>query len=275
LKTVSRIADLPADRKGVVGFVPTMGAFHEGHLSLMRTARAECDTVIVSLFVNPTQFGPNEDYAKYPRNEEADAAMAAGAGVDVLFVPTVEEMYPGNATTVRVEGVTSRWEGAHRPTHFDGVTTVVCKLLNIVRPDVAFFGLKDFQQCAVVQTMVKDLNMPVRIRLCETLRESSGLAMSSRNQYLSANERETAPELYRGLRRTAESLRACAPCDAAGVDEQLTRCVENLTDSGFRVDYLALVDCHTLEPLDRLVDEARMIVAAKLGSVRLIDNVAV
>jgi pantoate--beta-alanine ligase len=211
LKVVRQIADLPAQRKGTVGLVPTMGSFHEGHLSLMRAARAECDTVVVSLFVNPTQFGPNEDYAKYPRNEEADAALAAGAGADVLFVPTAEEMYPRNTTVVKVEGVTSRWEGAHRPTHFDGVATVVCKLFNIVRPDAALFGLKDFQQCAVIKTMAQDLNMPVRLHFCDTLREASGLAMSSRNQYLSAGERETAAGLYRELCRLSESLRPRRP----------------------------------------------------------------
>jgi pantoate--beta-alanine ligase len=275
LKTVRRIADLRELCVGKVGLVPTMGAFHEGHLSLMRAARAECDTVVLSLFVNPTQFGPNEDYSRYPRNEEADAAMAEGVGVDVLFAPTAEEMYPRKTTAVRVEGVTARWEGAHRPVHFDGVATVVCKLFNIVRPDAAFFGLKDFQQCSVIRTMVEDLNMPVLLRFCETVREPSGLALSSRNQYLSASERELAANLYSELSRLSLALRSSAPCDSAGIDSRLKEGVVNLTASRFAVDYLALVDPRSLEPVARLEAEARLIVAAKLGTVRLIDNVAV
>src|SRR5579885_3358299 len=160
--------------KGVVGFVPTMGAFHAGHLALMQDARKDCETLVVSLFVNPTQFGPNEDFTKYPRDEAKDASLAESSGVDILFAPDVQEMYRGDQTVVSVPGVSERWEGAHRPGHFDGVATVVCKLFHIVGPDFAVFGLKDLQQCAVIRKMVEDLDMPIRLRLLPTIRESDG-----------------------------------------------------------------------------------------------------
>lgn len=275
MKILRKAADVPPLRCGVVGLVPTMGAYHEGHLSLMRAARSECDTVFVSLFVNPTQFGPNEDYTRYPRDEKRDVELADSVGVDFVFAPSVEEMFPRNTTTVKVEGVSALWEGAHRPGHFDGVATVVCKLLNIVRPDVAFFGLKDYQQCAVVGAMVEDLNIPVRLRLCETVREDNGLAMSSRNRYLSADERQAAARLYRELETLAHDLRAESPSERDVIERLRTTAVERLSACGFSLDYLALVDPVTLEPLERLAGPARLLAAARLGSVRLIDNVAV
>ena len=275
MKILRKAAEVPQLRDGVVGLVPTMGAFHEGHLNLMLAARAECDTVFVSLFVNPTQFGPNEDYGNYPRDEDRDFELAYTVGADYVFAPSVEEMFPRKTTTVHVEGVTELWEGAHRPGHFDGVATVVCKLFNIVRPDVAYFGQKDYQQCAVVRTMVADLNLPARLRFCDTMREDNGLAMSSRNRYLGPDEREKAASLYRELSALASKLRADAAPDRGAVASALAGTVGELSSLGFSVDYLALVDPETLAPIDRLNGEARLIAAARLGKVRLIDNVAV
>lgn len=252
-----------------------MGAFHEGHVSLIKAARVACDTVFVSLFVNPTQFGPTEDYTRYPRDEERDCALAAEAGVDFVFAPSAEEMYPSKDTIVKVEGVTALWEGAHRPGHFDGVATVVCKLFNIIRPDVAFFGLKDYQQCAVIRSMVRDLNMSVRLDFCETVREHNGLALSSRNRYLSPAARETAAGLYGELSRLACALTDAAPRSREAVESLVEPAIEALERAGFSVDYLALVDPVTLEPLETLPGHARLIAAVRLGSVRLIDNVAV
>ena len=219
MRTVRTVAELRAalaparrDRARRIGLVPTMGAFHEGHLSLIRAARAECDVVVVSLFVNPTQFGPNEDLDAYPRDEAADAARAEELGVDLLFAPSAEEVYPdGFATTVAVRGLTEPLEGASRGAdHFHGVTTVVAKLLNMVGPDVAYFGQKDAQQLAVVRRMVRDLDLPVRIAALPTVREPDGLAMSSRNAYLDAAERERAVALSPGAARPAGPPRAPA-----------------------------------------------------------------
>lgn len=274
MNVVRKIADLPVHRAGIVGLVPTMGAFHEGHLSLMRAARSACDTVFVSLFVNPTQFGPNEDYTRYPRDEERDFAMAAETGVDYIFAPTAEEMYPHLCTAVKVEGVTDLWEGAHRPGHFDGVATVVCKLFNLVAPDLAYFGLKDYQQCAVIQAMVRDLNMRVRLEFCETVREPSGLALSSRNRYLPDHARESAAVLYGELKRIAQALRD-THAEAIAVSKRIAEGIDSLGHAGFSVDYLALVDAETLAPVATLGAEARLLVAARLGAVRLIDNIAV
>lgn len=267
MRIVRRIADLELDRTGKVGLVPTMGAFHEGHVSLMRRARAECDTVVVSLFVNPTQFGPSEDFERYPRDEEGDAAMAGAAGVDIVFAPSVDEIYPRKTTVVQVRGVATRWEGAHRPGHFDGVATIVCKLFNIVRPYIAYFGLKDFQQCAVVRQMVEDLNLPVRLSFEETVREADGLAMSSRNVYLSREHREIAPELYSQLSKVKQDIASDKPVQLATSEAR-----RHLTSLGFDVEYFEAVDAATLEPLQVKTSDVRVIAAAKLGAVRLIDN---
>jgi pantoate--beta-alanine ligase len=252
-----------------------MGFFHEGHLSLMRRAREECDTVVTSLFVNPTQFGPTEDFNKYPRDEARDAELAESVGVDILFAPSTEEMYPSSYTTINVDGVTTRWEGASRPVHFSGVATVVCKLFNIVRPNVAYFGLKDFQQCAVIRTMVNDLKIRVDLRFIETVREASGLAMSSRNQYLSPEDRTRAALLFAKLSESSQLLRLSAPCDQTVIDKEVDRTVNELQGSGFRIDYIALVDDMTLEPLSNLDKQARLLAAVRIGNVRLIDNIAV
>lgn len=270
MRIVERIADLEFPAGKTVGFVPTMGTFHEGHLGLMRRAKSECDIAIASLFVNPLQFGPTEDFGKYPRDLESDAARASEI-LDVLFTPAREEVYPaGYATNISVAGVSERWEGAHRPGHFDGVATVVAKLFNIVRPDIAYFGRKDFQQCAVIRKMVNDLNMPLRISIEPTVRESDGLAMSSRNMYLSEEERRTAPKIYETLCQTRDSILADGE-----VDQLLTRAKSVLRDAGFHVDYLAYVDDESLVPIANKQSSSTLICAAKIGNTRLIDNIQV
>ncbi len=233
------------------GLVPTMGALHAGHRALLRRARSECDVVVMSLFVNPTQFGPDEDLDRYPRDEERDRAIAAEEGVDRIYAPTVEEMYPeGFATSVSAGDLGSRFEGAHRPGHFDGVATVVLKLFNRLRPDVAYFGQKDAQQLAVVRRMTSDLDLAVEIRAVETVREPDGLALSSRNAYLSADERRRAPSLHRALAARDRSL------------------VEG------EVDYLAVVDAGTFLDVEPRPG-ALVIGAARFGPTRLIDNIRI
>jgi pantoate--beta-alanine ligase len=249
-----------------------MGSFHDGHLALMRAAREACDTVVVSLFVNPTQFGPNEDLAAYPRDEARDAELAAAQGVDLLFAPPVEEIYPdGFATTVGVSGITEVLCGdrdRRGPGHFDGVTTVVAKLFNIAQPDVAFFGQKDAQQALVIQRMVRDLDIPVRIELQPTVREPDGLALSSRNIYLSADERERATALRRAL-AAAEASVARGEVDAAAV---LAAAQAELTAAGIEPEYLELRSTADLLPAERVNGSTLLAVAARVGRARLIDN---
>ncbi len=257
---------------GRVGLVPTMGAFHEGHLSLIRAARASCDVVVVWLFVNPNQFNDPSDLVNYPRDEERDAALAAESGADILFAPTVEAVYPtGFATTVTVAGLGDILEGAHRPGHFTGVATVVAKMLNMVGPHVAFFGAKDAQQVAVVRRMVADLDIPTRIEVLPIVREPDGLAMSSRNLRLGADERRRASVLHRGLvaARTAAST---GQRDAAA----LAQVVEDvLAGEAISAEYVAVVDPDTFEPLTTVDRPALIALAARVGSVRLIDNMEV
>ncbi|MGX9347858.1 pantoate--beta-alanine ligase [Microbacterium sp. KNMS] len=253
-----------------IGLVPTMGAFHEGHLSLMRRAREASDVVVVSLFVNPTQFGANEDLGSYPRDEARDAALAEEAGADILFAPSVSEMYPdGFATTIHVSGITEVLCGAHRgPHHFDGVATVVAKLLSIVTPDVAFFGQKDAQQVLVVRRLVRDLDLPVRIEACPIVREPDGLAMSSRNVYLDAAARAQATALNRAL-TAAEDLAARGERDGAVL---LAAARSVLAEAGIEPEYLELRDAEHLRPLVRVDRDALLAVAARVGAARLIDN---
>lgn len=257
---------------GLVGLVPTMGAFHEGHLSLIRAAREACDLVVVWLFVNPTQFNESADLVAYPRDEERDAAMAAECGADILFAPDVEAVYPaGFATTVTVAGLADVLEGAHRPGHFAGVATVVAKMLNMVGPHVAFFGAKDAQQVAVVRRMVADLDIPTRIEVLPIVREADGLAMSSRNVRLNPDERRRATALHRGLAaaRTAVTL---GERDAA----VLARRVEDeLAEAGIVAEYVAVVDPAVFRPVDTIERPALIAVAARVGSTRLIDNIEV
>ena len=262
---------VPARRAGrSIGLVPTMGALHEGHLSLIRSARAQCDVVVVSIFVNPSQFDRRGDLERYPRQERRDAELAAAAGADVLFAPSVEEVYPqGFATQVQVLGLTDRLEGAARgPEHFRGVATVVTKLLSMVQPDVAWFGQKDAQQILVIRRLVADLNLPVRLEVGPTVREPDGLALSSRNALLSSGERERAGALYAGL-RAAFDLAAAGERAAAAL---LAAAHAAMAPFAVVPEYLALVDPATLEPVSRLDQPAMLAVAAHVGEVRLIDN---
>ncbi|MDB6452465.1 pantoate--beta-alanine ligase [Falsirhodobacter sp. 20TX0035] len=254
----------------VVGLVPTMGALHDGHLSLVERARAECGRVIVSIFVNPKQFNNPEDLAKYPRDEARDLALLEG--VDAVFLPSVEEMYPaGFASTVHVERLGDRLEGTHRPGHFDGMATVVTKLFTMSQADVAFFGEKDWQQLQIVRRFVTDLNLPIRIEGCPTLREADGLAMSSRNRRLGAQARAAAVAMHDALQGAARAVRR-----GEGADMALRVGVEALHVAGFAtVDYLELCDAETLEPVGTLSRPARLLVAASIDGVRLIDNIAV
>jgi pantoate--beta-alanine ligase len=253
-----------------IGLVPTMGALHEGHLSLLRRAREQCDLVVMSLFVNPSQFNEAADLAAYPRDEQRDLRLAEQAGVDFVFAPPAEAMYPpGFATTVSVAGVTEALEGAHRGrAHFDGVTTVVTKLLNIVGPDVAYFGQKDAQQAIVIRRLVSDLDIPVRIEVCPTAREPDGLAMSSRNVLLSPGQRSGATSLHRALRAAAEAIAAGETDPVAARKIALAQ----LSSPELEIEYLELVSPDTLVPLQRLEGDALAVVAARLGTTRLIDN---
>jgi pantoate--beta-alanine ligase len=274
LRTVPELRAATADarRDGrTIGFVPTMGAFHDGHASLMRAARAATDVVVVSLFVNPTQFAPTEDLAAYPRDEARDAEIAAAAGVDLLFVPAVEEVYPdGFQTTVTVAGsaLADSLEGLRRPGHFDGVATVVTKLLNMVQADVAFFGQKDAQQALIVRRVVRDLDIPTRIEVCPTVREPDGLAMSSRNAYLAPADRERAVALRRAL-DAAEAAVAAGERDAATVTAAARAA---MAEYDVEPEYLALVSTDTLAPIDRVDGEALLALAARVGRARLLDN---
>ncbi|MBS7704851.1 pantoate--beta-alanine ligase [Chelatococcus asaccharovorans] len=255
-----------------VALVPTMGALHEGHLQLVREGRKRADRAIATIFVNPTQFGPNEDFARYPRDRDGDLAKLASAGASAVFLPTVETMYPsGFATTVSVAGLTEGLCGAYRPGHFAGVATVVTKLLMQALPDVALFGEKDYQQLQVIKRFVRDLDIPVEIHGVPTIREADGLALSSRNAYLTPAERAVAPLLHALLDEIAAKLQAgqdAAPLLEAGMGR--------LGEAGFGpVQYLAFVDADTLEPMGRADRPGRLLVAAYLGKTRLIDNIAV
>lgn len=276
MRTIRTVVELRAalaepQRDGrTIGLVPTMGAFHEGHLSLIRRARGACDVVVVSLFVNPAQFNESSDLDAYPRDEGRDAAQAAELCVDILFAPDVEEVYPpGFATTVSVAGVTEVLEGAHRGrAHFDGVATVVVKLFNMVGPHVAYFGQKDAQQAVVIQSLVRDLNMPLRIEVCPTVREPDGLAMSSRNVRLSAPERERALALHRALLAVdgavAEGIRDPRVATESAIAE--------LSAAKIEPDYFELVSAHTLMPVTTIDGDVLALVAARVGDIRLIDN---
>ncbi len=256
-----------------IGFVPTMGALHEGHLSLVRASLAQADVTVVSVFVNPTQFGPGEDFAAYPRDIEADAALLAAEGVDVLFVPTVPGMYPPDAsTTVDPGSIGTVWCGAARPGHFTGVATVVVKLLGIVGPDLAFFGEKDYQQLKVVQHVVRDLDIGTRVVGCPIVRDRDGLALSSRNRYLTSDERGHGTVLHRALSALVESVRA-GNADAPMLERDMARMIES--EEGVTLEYASVVDSDNLERVTTIDRPARAIVAARVGSTRLIDNVQV
>ena len=278
MQTIRETRQLPAAlialRAGgkSLALVPTMGALHAGHMALVEEARRRADRVAATIFVNPLQFGANEDLERYPRQEEKDAQMLAAAGCDLLWIPDAEDIYPpGFATTVSVKGLSDRWEGEVRPGHFDGVATVVAKLLCAIRPDIALFGEKDFQQLAVIRRMTQDLQIGVEILGVPTVGDTDGLALSSRNAYLSADERRRAVELPRALNEAAERILTGTP-----VAEALELGKDRLKAAGFsRVDYFALVNAMTLEPLERPVGPMRLIAAAVIGTTRLIDNIPV
>jgi len=276
VKTIAEMQSISRERRmrgSVIGFVPTMGALHEGHLSLVRHARCECGTVVASIFVNPLQFGPSEDFAKYPRTFEADCRSLKSEGVDVLFAPDVAEMYPnGSVTTVTVAEIGDRLDGASRPGHFIGVATVVAKLFHAVGPTRAYFGQKDAAQLAVLRQMVRDMNFDVEVVGCAIVRDKDGLALSSRNKYLSETEREHALVLHRTLlqvqRTFAQGERRSTELVRAGL-EALN------AEAGIRVDYLAIVDAKTLLPVPTAETGTLVAVAAYVGSTRLIDNFVV
>jgi pantoate--beta-alanine ligase len=273
------VSELPALRTRVgewkrsglrIGFVPTMGNLHAGHHSLIALARAHADRVVASVFVNPTQFGPNEDYARYPRTPDADAAGLEAAGCDLLWLPSVETMYPygaDGAVRMRVPGISDVLDGAHRPGHFDGVATVVTRLFNQVQPDVAAFGRKDYQQLAVLRYLVRDLGFPIELLAATTLREADGLAMSSRNQYLSPEERQRAPEIHRNLLAMRDAAVARRPHDE--IEAEASR---RLQAAGFEVDYSVIRAADLTEPAHGDGGPLVALIAARLGRTRLIDN---
>ena len=257
-----------------IGFVPTMGYLHEGHLSLVRIARKRCDILVVSIFVNPTQFGPEEDFDKYPRDFGRDKKLCEQENVDIIFAPSVEEMYPKDSVTyVDMAGeMTKVLCGKYRPGHFRGVMTVVSKLFNIVQPDIAVFGRKDGQQLAVIRRMVSDLNFPIEIIGGETVRESDGLAMSSRNKYLTEEQRKSAPALYKSL-LLAKTMIENGETDSSKIVERMRDYISNSGD--FKIQYIEIVDADTLTPVDKIRNKVMIALAAFLGETRLIDNIVV
>jgi len=265
----AREASTAARKRGSLALVPTLGALHEGHVSLVRAARTMCDSVAVSIFVNPLQFGPGEDFARYPRTLAADLAVLEREKVDFVFAPAPDEMYPhgASATFVEVAGIGDRLDGKTRPGHFRGVATVVAKLFNIIGPDVAFFGQKDAAQVAVLKAMVRDLNFPVRLEICPTVREPDGLAMSSRNRYLSEPEREQALALHRSLEGSANA----GVRDAAELQQRMLHTLQQ--EPGVMPEYAEVVDPDTLLPVDDVSGGALLAVAARVGQTRLIDNI--
>lgn len=276
-KTIQEVrGSVETARKGgkKVGFVPTMGALHIGHVSLIEAAVADCDFVVVSIFVNPSQFGPGEDFDKYPRTLDADLEMCRKAGADVVFVPENKEIYPSkNLTWVNVEELTDFLCGRSRQSHFRGVTTVCAKLFNIVQPDKAFFGQKDAQQCAVIRRMVADLDMPLEIVVCPTVREHDGLAISSRNKYLDENQRKDAALIYRSLTKSKEMIEAGAT-DCSRIVGEMQKILSQA--AAIQIEYTSIVNAETLENIDDIGAEQVLIaVAVKIGGTRLIDNILV
>jgi len=256
-----------------IGFVPTMGALHEGHLSLIRQARKHCQNVVVSIFVNPLQFGPAEDLSRYPRTVKSDQALCREAGVDLLFRPSSAEFYPKDfQTSVTVNQLSQRWEGEARPTHFEGVSTVVTKLLCQVRPNQAYFGQKDYQQLLVVKQLVQDLSIDTRIVRCPTIRESDGLALSSRNRYLSESQRHQAASLSAALRQGVQAIKQGATI-VRTIQNSMQKMLKKI--SGVKVEYLAVCDAKTLEPLKHVKGQVVLLGAIQIGTIRLIDNLLV
>lgn len=277
MKIITTIAEMQKNsqtlrREGkTIGFVPTMGFLHEGHLSLMRQARRECDVVVASIFVNPTQFGPSEDLDRYPRDEAGDRAKCASTGVDLLFLPDAKEMYPEKPSVfVSVEGISDVLEGAIRPGHYRGVATVVAKLFHSVLPHVAFFGQKDFQQCVVIKRMVKGLDMGVRIAVQPTVREADGLAMSSRNTYLSPEERRIASTIFRAL-SAAEQMAKSGEKEPEKLKRKMQAVLQE--EKSLVPEYTEVVDPESLAPLTSAAPAMALLIAVRLGRTRLIDNI--
>ena len=278
VNTVSAISSLHAvlkpfrDQNKKLGFVPTMGSLHEGHLSLIRKAKDDCDVVAVSIFVNPTQFAPNEDFTRYPRDIERDTRLAGSAGCDVLFIPAVEEIYPKDFSSfIEVEGLSSVLEGKFRPTHYKGVCTIVNKLFNIVQPDTAYFGQKDAQQCLVIKKMVRDLNMPVHIEITPTVREADGLAMSSRNVYLNEDERPRASVLFQALKFAEEKIKN-GERNVNRILDEMTTMIQSKNPT--QIDYITAADSENLQPRQLLEkgETVLFLLAVRFGTTRLIDN---
>ena len=279
MKTISKVSEMRSIVREVkkegksIGLVPTMGYFHEGHLSLIREASKKCDILIVSIFVNPTQFGPSEDYEHYPRDLGRDESIAEREEVAFIFAPSVSEMYPsGYSTFLEVEGLSKVMCGKSRPTHFRGVTTVVAKLFNLVQPDTAYFGQKDAQQAAIIKKMASDLNMDVEIHICPIVREKDGLAMSSRNAYLNEEERKAAPVLHRAVLKAKDGI-IKGKKNAGEIRKEITGIIEG--EKLARIDYIAIVDPENLQEVDNIEQEVLIAVAVWIGKTRLIDNIIV
>jgi len=273
IKSVRRLVKAARSKGNKIGLVPTMGALHIGHICLIEKAVKGSDFVVVSIFVNPTQFGPGEDFEKYPRSFESDLEICRKAGVDVVFAPSPQEMYKKeNLTWVNVEKLTEPLCGRSRPRHFRGVTTVCAKLFNIVEPDVAYFGQKDAQQAIVIKRMVADLNMPLEIVVCPTVREPDGLAVSSRNKYLSEQQRKDATYIYKSLKK-CESLVEAGTTDSKTIIGEMKQILNQV--SSIEIEYISIVDAESLQELERIAGKALAAVAVKIGSARLIDNIIV
>ncbi len=273
IESIRRLVGTARSRGKKIGLVPTMGALHIGHISLIEAAVKECDFVVVSIFVNPTQFVPGEDLEKYPRPLEADLKICRNAGVDAVFAPTPEQIYPGeNLTWVNVEKLTEPLCGQFRPGHFRGVTTVCAKLFNIVAPDIAFFGQKDAQQAIVIKRMAADLNMPLEIVICPTVREPDGLAVSSRNQYLTAEQRKDAAYVYKSLQKCRQMIDA-GIADTRKIAVEMRKILQQA--SSIKIEYVSIVDAETLQNIDRIAGKVLAAVAVGIGPARLIDNILV
>ncbi len=273
IQSVRKLVNATRAEGKKIGFVPTMGALHIGHVSLIEAAVQQTDFVIVSIFVNPTQFGPAEDFDKYPRPFDKDMEICRKKGVDIIFAPTPEEMYPGeNLTWVNVEKLTEPLCGQFRPGHFRGVTIVCAKLFNIVTPDIAFFGQKDAQQAIVIKRMVADLNMPLEIAVCPTIREPDGLAVSSRNQYLTEQQRKDATLIFKSLQKCREMIEA-GVTDTKEIIGQMRKILNQIPSA--KIEYISIVNAETLESIDQVSGKILAAVAVKIGSTRLIDNILV
>ena len=273
IESVRKLIKAARDKGKKIGLVPTMGALHIGHISLIEAAVKSCDFVVVSIFVNPTQFGPGEDFEKYPRPLDTDLEICKKTGVNVVFAPTTEQMYPDKILTwVNVEKLTEPLCGRSRPGHFRGVTTVCAKLFNIVTPDVAFFGQKDAQQAIVIRRMVADLNMPLEIVVCPTVREPDGLAVSSRNKYLDKQHRQDATYIYKSLIKCREIVKA-GKIDTGEIIAEMQKVLKQ--KPSIEIEYISIVDCDSLEALETIIGKALVAVAVKIGRARLIDNIII